>query len=274
MDIDIDAEFYKKNYLDIRDLEDEKVKDHFIKYGFWEGRIASQKMLDDRINKNIEIAKKMNESITDYNYKKKNYELINIIIRTSNRPNCFKININSIKQQNYKNLVLHITYDNLETLHYIKNTLSDIELQYNLIEVKKSHEECYYNNYCNIVLENIQNGFIIFLDDDDKFYHLNSLKYINEYLHEDRFLVWEYFRPDKIIGPKKGQVKSGLITSCGCCYHSKYKSKWMIKRAGDYDFVKNLINNNLLKIAKINKVITSAINFKYIYGEGNCIDLN
>ena len=149
MDIDIDAEFYKKNYLDIRDLEDEKVKDHFIKYGFWEGRIASQKMLDDRINKNIEIAKKMNESITDYNYKKKNFKLINIIIRTSNRPNCFKININSIKQQNYKNLVLHITYDNLETLHYIKNTLfmniQTIFYKYNNLDNVTDVDDLYSN---------------------------------------------------------------------------------------------------------------------------------
>ena len=78
MDIDIDAEFYKKNYLDIRDLEDEKVKDHFIKYGFWEGRIASQKMLDEYLQGNIPEFK--GESVSEY-YSRPNFVDANAITK-------------------------------------------------------------------------------------------------------------------------------------------------------------------------------------------------
>ena len=100
----------------------------------------------------------------------------------------------------------------------------DIQLNYKLVEVQKTNDYYCYNNYCNILLEDINEGYIIFLDEDDKFIHENSLKYINDYLEEERFLVWEYLRADKIIGPSKGQVKSGNITSCGFCYNSKFKS--------------------------------------------------
>jgi hypothetical protein len=271
--MDIDPKFYKNNYLDIREFNEEELKSHFIKYGFWEGRIGSQEMLNDRIKKNDKIVEKRNKVLDDFNYKKGNEELINILIRTSKRPKAFKININSILSQNYKNLKLLISYDNEETLNYINNILKDLELDYNLFEVQKTKEYYSYNDYCNTLLANVKDGYIIFLDDDDKFLHNNALKYINEHLLEDRFLAWEYQRPDKIIGPKKGDIKKGNITSCGFCYHSKFKSFWPSLIGSDYEFVKNLVNKNPIKLAKINKVLTASIIFSRIYGEGKCLDL-
>ena len=43
--MDIDPKFYKNNYLDIREFNEEELKNHFIKYGFWEGRICSEDFL-------------------------------------------------------------------------------------------------------------------------------------------------------------------------------------------------------------------------------------
>ena len=274
MNMDIDPEFYKNIYLDIRNLNDEELKNHFVKYGFWEGRIASQKMLDHRIAKNKDICKRKNIILTTFEYKKENEDLINILIRTSNRPKSFKINIESICSQNYKNKNLIISYDNKETYNYVLDTLKDIKIDYKLIEVSKTEEYYSYNDYCNKLLDNVCDGYVIFLDDDDKLLDDNALKYINEYLEEDRFLAWEYLRPDKIIGPKKGDIKKGNITSCGFCYHSKYKSFWPTQLGSDFEFVKNLVNNNKLNIGKISKVLTSAINFNVIYGEGKTIDLD
>ena len=59
--MDIDPKFYKNNYLDIREFNEEELKNHFIKYGFWEGRIGSQEMLNDRIKKNDKIIEKRNK---------------------------------------------------------------------------------------------------------------------------------------------------------------------------------------------------------------------
>ena len=269
--MDIDPKFYKNNYLDIREFNEEEVKNHFIKYGFWEGRIGSQDMLNDRIKKNNKIVEKRNKILDDFEYKN-DENLINILIRTSKRPKAFKINIDSILKQNYKKFKLLISHDNKETKSYIIEVLKDCKLDYKLFEVKKTDEYYSYNDYCNTLLNNVTDGYIIFLDDDDKFLHDNALKYINEHLLEDRFLAWEYQRPDKIIGPKKGDIKKGNITSCGFCYHSKFKSFWPSQIGSDYEFVKNLVNTNPLKLAKINKVLTSSIIFSRIYGEGKCLD--
>lgn len=271
--MDIDPNFYKSNYLDIREIsDDEELKKHFLKYGFWEGRIASQEMLDHRIKKNDKIIEKRNKLLDEYEFKE-NEHLINILIRTSKRPNAFKLNIESICEQNYSKINLLISYDNKETYNYINNTLNDKNLNYKLFEVHKTSDYYSYNDYCNTLLQNVNDGYIMFLDDDDKLLHNNALKYINEHLQEDRFLAWEYLRPDKIIGPKKGDIKKGNITSCGFCYHSKYKSHWPTKIGADFEFVKNLVNDNPLQLGKINKVLTSAINFKTIYGEGKCLDI-
>ena len=94
--MDIDPTFYKSNYLDIREFNDEELKDHFVKFGFWEGRIGSQDMLNDRINRNKKIVEKRNKILDQFDYKKNEEIFINILIRTSKRPNAFKINIDSI----------------------------------------------------------------------------------------------------------------------------------------------------------------------------------
>ncbi len=65
--MDIDPIFYKSNYLDIREFsDDEELKNHFLKYGFWEGRIGSQEMLDHRIKKNNKIIEKRNKLLDEY----------------------------------------------------------------------------------------------------------------------------------------------------------------------------------------------------------------
>ena len=87
-------------------------------------------------------------------------------------------------------------------------------------------------------------------------------------LQENRFLCWEYLRADKIIGPIKGNIVKGQITSCGFCYHSKHKSAWETIRGGDHVFVKNLIKDNNLKIGKIKQILTRSISLNLIYGEG------
>ena len=92
-------------------------------------------------------------------------------------------------------------------------------------------------------------------------------------LKDDIFLVWDYFRADKIIGPKKGQIKKGNITSCGFCYNSKYKSFWPSEINADYTFIDNLLKNNDLKVGKLNKVLTSSINLNIIYGQGKREDI-
>lgn len=268
----LEIEFYKKYYQDIRNKDDEFIINHFNKYGIFEGRVGNSEFLKKKLNYNINLINKQNKIIDNYKFIKKE-NLINIIIRTSNRENCFEINIKSISYQNYKNLKLHISYDNEETLNYINKTLKNYDFDFLLYEMKKKKNQYYYNGYCNILLNNINNGYIIFLDDDDKFICNNSLKYINEFLDENYIIYWNYLRTDKIIKLFKNKLQLGNIANCCFCYNSKYKSLWKEVKSSDYYFLEKLMIDNNLELYKINKVLTSIINTDFIYGEGKCIDI-
>lgn len=268
--MEVETEFYKKMYFDLRNLNDEQLKKHYISHGMWEGRICNEKFLKIKQEKNLEKVRKsmdMLDTIVDKDEFNIEENLINIIIRTHNRPIYFSKNISKIKKLNYNNYKVYISYENDNTLNYINENTQDMK---NIIKVKvnKTDTAAFYNEYCNIMLNMINNGYIMFLDDDDMFTHDNTLKYINKHLKEDRFLCWEYLRADKIIGPVKGLIKKGQITSCGFCYHSKHKSKWETIKGGDHIFIQKLIDDNKLNIGKIKNILTRAISLKIIYGEG------
>ena len=50
-----------------------------------------------------------------------------------------------------------------------------------------------YNLYCNDLLEEINEGYIMFLDDDDMFSYNESLKLINNNLSQNHILLWNFF---------------------------------------------------------------------------------
>jgi hypothetical protein len=268
--MDVEPEFYKKMYFDLRNLSDEELKKHFFNYGLWEGRICNKRILKMKLVKNLKKVDK-NMEILDIIMEKDEFKIeeksINIVIRTHNRPIFFSKNINTIKDLNYSNYKIYISYENNNTLNYIKENTIDMD-NIIVVKVQKTDTIAFYNDYCNTILDMIDEGYVMFLDDDDMFTHKNAFKYINRYLHEDRILCWEYLRADKIIGPIKGLIKKGKITSCGFCYHSKHKSKWDTVRGGDHIFIKKLIDDNKLNIGKIKNILTRAISLNIIYGEG------
>lgn len=269
-----DYEYYRKMYFDLRNLSNEQLVDHFKNHGMWEGRIFSEEFLRVKQEKNFKKLSQVQHSLDEINNNEEyNIEekLINIVIRTHNRPKFFSMNIQSILDQNYKNYYLYITYENEETLNYINEHISSIN-NVTLLKVTKTEDKIFYNNYCNIALDQIEDGYNMFLDDDDMFTHKNTLKFINKFLEEDRFLCWEYLRADKIIGPRKNQIKCGEIVSCGFCYNNKFKSKWTPTEDGDHVFAKTLIESNNLKIGKIKTILTRSISMDVINGEGLAID--
>ena len=264
-----DYNYYRNMYFDLKDFSDKELYFHFRKFGMWEGRICSRQFLRHKQDKNFQklhqIQNLLNDVSQDVLDKEEN--LINIIIRTHNRPNFFKINFNSIKEQKYSNYVLYITYENDETLAYIKENIKDMK-NVKLIQVTKGPEKVFYNLYCNTVLDMIEDGYNMFLDDDDMLTHPHALKYINSFLTEKRFLCWEYMRADKIIGPRKKEVTCGEIVSCGFCYNSKHKARWTPTEDGDHVFAKQLIEDNQLTIGKIKTILARSISMEVIQGQG------
>ena len=264
-----DFNYYRNMYFDLKDLSNKELVAHFKKFGMWEGRICSRQYLRHKQDRNFTKLTKTQKTLDkiDQNILEKEENKINIIIRTYNRPNFFKINLNSIIEQKYSNYVLYITYDNEETLNYINENTKGIN-NIKLIKVNKGTENVFYNLYCNNVLEIIEDGYNMFLDDDDMLTHHYALKYINSFLSEKRFLCWEYMRADKIIGPRKNQIKCGEIVSCGFCYNNKHKAKWTATEDGDHVFAKQLIEDNDLTIGKIKTILARSISMEVIQGQG------
>jgi cellulose synthase/poly-beta-1,6-N-acetylglucosamine synthase-like glycosyltransferase len=86
-------------------------------------------------------------------------ELINILIRTSNRSLLFKRCLSSVLSQNYKNIRIIVSIDNDN--NYVPDWCE-------IIHVKPDKElPYYYDCYCNSLKELVMEGYFFFLDDDD-----------------------------------------------------------------------------------------------------------
>jgi len=183
--------------------------------------------------------------------------LINILTRTSNRPNGFDMCVNSIKKQTYENINHIVSYDDDLDLNYINN--------YNVSKIKINREEIIKNDksvnpnnpsfwfsphnlYCNSLLDEVKDGYIMFLDDDDMLLHENVIEVIvNNIVDEDTILIWKMQYPNGRCLPDNNSFKTKSIRLNGIgspcfLFHSKYKdeSTWDAYKCSDFRFLKKL----------------------------------
>ena len=137
--------------------------------------------------------------------------LINILIRTSNRPNYFKNCTECVKMQTYKNVNLIISADDDFTENYVKNEGYNC-LRLNAIP-KSGINHSPYNYYLNTMMQEVKQGFVIFLDDDDYFVNKNALQTIvNKIYTNDDLITWEIENSE-----------ASIIKPNGFCFNIKYK---------------------------------------------------
>lgn len=238
--------FYLDIYPDLRKAGiDNKMQSylHYVSHGKNEGRISHP----DEMKKNIEEGNKQIElENCEYIATNKKEEKINILIRTSNRPQYFQKCIQSIIEQQYENYNVIICYDKEESLIYLKEFNNDYRITYFPVTVK-SEEKYRFNLYCNVLMNKVEDGWIMFLDDDDMLSHDKVLSMINEHLYDINCVyLWKFLRSDKVIYPKNlNNIKIGEIVSCGFIFHSTYKTSsiWPDKQFGDYVFFSKLASS-------------------------------
>lgn len=196
--------------------------------------------------------------------------LINILIRTTYRPEYFDKCINSIYKQKYKNFKIICCYDDERCLNYLRKYESKIEYFFIEIESNASHK---YNAYCNYLMDAVKNGWIMFLDDDDLLASNKSLLIINNYLNnENNILFWQVKIGKKIVIPiNPNNIIKGQIDTNGFCFHSKYKNltKWETKKSGDFYFITKLLKKHNFNKIKIPYILTSTISNKANKGMQN-----
>jgi len=182
--------------------------------------------------------------------------LINILTRTSNRPIGFKICEESITSQSYTNINHIVSYDNDEDLKYLDNCENKVKI--NRSEIIKNDTSknpknpsfwfSPHNLYCNKLLDEVNEGWVMFLDDDDMLYDKSVIeKIVNNIVDEDTILIWKMRYPDGRYLPDNSSFKTETIRLGGIgspcfLFHSKYKndSSWDAYKCGDYRFLEKI----------------------------------
>ena len=253
-----DYNFYISFYPDLKKMNKQQAIYHYLNSGKKEQRVCNINMLKEF--QNI-INKKITEEYENLDVNKislREEKRLNILIRTSNRPENFKECIKSVLNQKYKNYKVYVCYDKKESLEYLNNYKNFNKIEYFYVN-STSDEKYKFNLYCNDLLSEVKKGYVIFLDDDDMFCHDQVFNVLNCCMDNEILLIWKFFRPDKIIFPSSmKQIFLGEIASCGFCSNiQNYKNcSWWDKKNGDYNFITKVIEKNKPSIKFLNNILT------------------
>jgi len=172
--------------------------------------------------------------------------IINILTRTSNRPEEFTRCVESVRSQSYKNIRHIVCADNDESFEYASKLVRGIirVQKRDPVPIYKNYEP--YNLYNNDLLKGVKGGYIMFLDDDDYLASPNSIEKMVPHLHKDEVLCWLTKLEGEIIPNKQALLAPVLIpTQIGnssFMFHSMHK--WAAKqdavRGADYRCVQRL----------------------------------
>lgn len=200
--------------------------------------------------------------------------LLNILIRTSNRPNYFRRLIRNIESQSYPNYKLIISADTPETEKYVKKA------GYQPVPVKRLYrnqkQTFPWNLYLNTLMNNVSDGWIIFMDDDDMYADNSALGLIAASLgDENSMLVWRLRFPDGRYVPavnymgKTPFTRKQIAMPC-FAFHSKWKNRVRLdgQRAGDFRMANHL--QQFLEVKWLDLALVKLDNFGNV---GRPVDL-
>lgn len=197
--------------------------------------------------------------------------VVNILIRTSNRPNYFKTCIESVYQQSYKHKKIFVSYDDQQTYEYLKlykgiKPVSVISINQNNPELEipyeKQRTKFPANLYVNELMKKVKSGYVLCLDDDDCFMDTNSLQTIvNNISGKDDLLFWRVQFPEGKLIPEDeyfGKPPEFChISGIGFTFNHKYikDAQWDSLKGSDFVVANNLFKTIPNKIY-INEVLT------------------
>lgn len=176
--------------------------------------------------------------------------LLNILIRTSDRPNYFRRMLDSIESQGYKNYRLIISADTPLSAEYV------LKSGYKPVIVPKEPpnevNNAPYNYYLNTLMDEVESGWVMFMDDDDIYSSDDIFSSVAERLgDEQRILVWRMQWPTgRVIPEDKFWGRLPFLAShigmpCFAFHHSVSKGYLFDKRKGaDYRFIAQLSRRN------------------------------
>ena len=252
-----DYEFYKNTYNDLEEhgiITKEQCLTHYLTYGKKEGRSCCENEMTINHEKYSKRALNENSKFPIVLPNK-----LHILMRTSNRPIYFQKAIESILEQTYWNYDITICYDKKESLSYLEPYKHHEKIQ--CFHVEETCEDKYkFNLYCNELMKKINDGYILFLDDDNIYLGNRCFEIINYHLRDNDMIIWNFLRPDKLVYPSnEDSLKLGEIDTSMVCFHHRLqeKSSWGSKQYGDYSFYKPLFEDEYVKKELVNHIMTA-----------------
>lgn len=213
-------------------------------------------MIKKEVKNDVNVPIDPNKEPQNLNYHC-DFPIINVITRTSNRPNDFKKNREWLLNQTYKNVRHIVSCDDPGSLGYIKEHGCDVLVEIDrdvLIARGRSPDPntgsySLHNLYMNECHKHVKDGWILYIDDDDRFYTHDALQQIVDTIRSvdvDTIIYWQiYIRSyatipiiiDDFHPPRMRQISSQCFA-----FHHKYKdvAKWDDWKCGDFRFVNQL----------------------------------
>ncbi len=183
--------------------------------------------------------------------------LINILTRTHNRLNYFKVCRESVLNQTHEK-INHIVGSDIDCYYY-ENYIKLVpqKVIYPKPDGLASYEAP-WNLHLNELGKYVRDGWVMYLDDDDKFVSSDSLKSIVSVINsEDEMILWRV-DINGVIYPNDryfGKIIPGNISGIGFMFHSKYLPVyWHSWNFGDYRVINEL--SKKIKQRWINSVLT------------------
>lgn len=194
-----------------------------------------------------------------------NSPLLNILIRTGGRPLYFKRLMDNIRSQSYKNYRLIVSADSEEADKYVK---AEGITPVMVLPMQKSEQYSFpWNLYLNRLMEEVENGWVMFMDDDDQYADSSTFQLISANLPDEKsMLVWRLQFPDGRYVPaieylgKTPFTRKQIAMPC-FAFHSKWinRVKFDGNRAGDFRFANQL--QEFLNVEWLNLPLIKLDNF-------------
>lgn len=174
---------------------------------------------------------------------------LTVVIRTHDRPRAFKRCLESVRRQTHKNIDIVVGVDTPGSLEYVQpyNPTRIVKLQN---RERKSHDDFPANAYISTLIEDITDGYILVLDDDNYMADEKGVeKLFARITKEYCIYIIRYRYPDGRLFPNERQFQGKLIENGGvdwasCVFHARFKNVSQSKPLynGDYHFIKALVD--------------------------------